>query len=177
MPTRYRRSTVSTLRRSGPRRKSVWATHFVASSSVASGAKLTATNLLADIQTAGSSTLGATIARVHLSFFVNFVDTDTSPGVFMGLLVHDSQGASAIDPSTNFFDDWMWHKLVTPGTAITAAPQPINAPTSVTCGWEFDIRAKRRLHQMGDNFYLVAQNSGLQAAVIGGFARTLLLLP
>jgi len=159
------------------RRKVTWATAQVGATTVAAGAKLPFVDLLAGLKTAGSSVLGATVMRTHIEMNVTFLDTDTTPGVFFGTIVRDQQGFSSVDASSNFYDDWLMVDQLVLGTAISAVPFPINAPTESVCGYRFDVKSRRRLHNMNDTYGLCATNVGSANVFIGAFVRTLIALP
>jgi hypothetical protein len=117
--------------------------------------------------------------RTHIKISLTAADTDANPGAFFGTIVVDStmQAAGRPDPSTDFAADWLYLSLMGPGIAQNTTVGPPNAPTEWLYGNEVDVRARRRLHEMNDNYVFCLKNSGSAALNYTLFVRALVALP
>jgi hypothetical protein len=171
----YRGRAVSVGRRRGSRRKLVWATNQLASTSVGAGAKLNMVDLLGNLETPGASTLGATVMRTRMNVAATFLTTDTGPGVIFGLIVDDAVTVTNLDPANAFGDDWMLLRTFGPTAAYpgTATVQG----TNWFCSLMIDLRAKRKIEELAERYFLCMTNQGSAAVQFGAFTRTLIALP
>lgn len=149
-------------------------------------------DLLTGARVAGASVLGATVARTIVNMY-NTAGTAAVPitrgdQFYWGLIVSDSNdvglntvGAPNAHTTPNL--DWAWHELdvaTVPGgpSILGATPQAsyFGASNSMTR----DVRVKRKVQEMNQNWSLVVNQSSLGTA--GGaswiwWVRTLLMLP
>lgn len=167
---RIRPARVSTGRRQ--RRKLVWATQQSTSVALPTGNKQNI-DLLGNLETAGSSILGATVMRTHT--IVNCVEAnaDTGKGVFLGWIVDSATTATTIDPSTGFGFDWM---------LLTVLPPELGKSefldgTNLRWAQEYDLRSKRKIEELAEKYFLCIQNQGSGTVTFSSFSRTLLALP
>jgi len=151
------------------RRKLVWATQAVNTGAIAIGANFVV-DLLAALEVAGASTLGATVMRTHLTISSRWTTQTTGASFWAGLKVADRNEAVATIPlPTNTELDWA---LITQvfahftGAAVDTAQQTI-----------VDLKSKRKVEEMGTSFYLFMTNSSGVAQTYDIFSRTLLALP
>jgi hypothetical protein len=160
------------------RRKLVWATNFFGPTNIAAGAKLTQVDLLSNLKTAGASVLGSTIMRVHTNLAITWLFTDTGPGLYVGYLVASPPVTGTYDPNAESGLDWMLNTVIAPGTVNRQClVQGGASPTAYFAGNEFDIRAKRKIQELSQQFFFCAQNPGSAQVSISGFTKTLLALP
>lgn len=131
-------------------------------------------------QLPGASVSGATVARIHLYLSITSAVV-SGDGFNLGILVDQvdevapSPGVSSTTPhmvntvsSPNA--DWMLFRIydATPGYSLTGPNE----------NFEFDIRAKRRLKEIGDTLLFVFDNVDASATVDWFIhARTLLMMP
>jgi hypothetical protein len=157
------------------RRKLVWATDSFNAVVVGAGAKLPQRDLLANLEVAGSSILGATIMRTHSKLSFSEATADTGQGCYAGFIVNSAPTVTNLDPSSAaaFGDDWMLHTALGPPTAL----QWVVIGTTEYWGYDLDIRAKRRIEELSEKYWLTMINAGSGSVTIGGFTKTLLALP
>ena len=175
MPVSHRRSGM-VHRSPALRRRTAWATSQNTPNSLAAGTK-TSQDLLSGFEVAGASTLGITVGRTHTRLFASFSTTDTGPGFYAGWirLTAALAGANVPDPAntTQQEDDWSLISLYGPGNSISTTI----SGTSELCGWDIDIRSKRKLTQMGDKYFFVISNVGSASFNWSQFTRVLCYLP
>jgi hypothetical protein len=169
MPGVRRRTTFSN-RRSGSRRKLVWATQATGVVPLAVGANV-ATDLLFALHVAGASTLGATVMRTHVSLFVDDWTTDTDRVDFGLIIGRRSDPVAGLPLATEDELDWMLLRRLKP--QFSGAVPDIGYTTDV------DLRAKRKVQELDQTLLLVVGGaSGIAAAMTFEiFSRTLLALP
>ena len=177
MPT-YRRRPYSSRVSAGRRRKVVWATSASGPTTVASGVNFLPVDLLLGLKVLGSSILGSTIMRTHLSISCATLSTDTGPSLDYGLIVYDTLviAAGEPDPSADFYTDWYQLEFMDPGLSLGAI-QTNGAAGNTLWGFQRDIKARRRLHEMNDSAFLCLRNVGSQNMIVTSFIRTLIALP
>jgi len=159
------------------RRKLVWATAVGTHTGVAAAGKFN-DDLLANLEVAGSSVLGATIMRTHLSIAITDVTTGApAMGVYVGLIVSTAPTVTNLDPSTAFGDDWMLLTSFGPGTSNGNVALFGASNVTIYYGSRFDVRSKRKIEELGEKYFLCVQNSGANSVNIGTFTRTLIALP
>ena len=159
------------------RRKLVWATSSVAGSSLAQ-ASITDFDLLANLRVAGSSVLGATVMRTHLRMQIGWpVTTSTGQFFTVGLCVEDADLVAANDITLGERGrDWALLDGLVPGSGANTLASP-NTGT-VMEGFNFDLRAKRKVQELNQTWQLAVSPSGGAAAVpFSYWARTLIALP
>ncbi len=174
MPVHRSRAFASAGRRP-QRRKLVWATDTWSNVSVAAGAKLPQRDLLANLEVAGSSILGATIMRTHLKVSFSELTADTGLGVYAGLIVNTAPTVTNLDPSSPsaFGDDWMFHSTLGPPTAL----QVYQSGSSTIWGYAIDLRAKRKIEELSEKYWFTFINTASGTVATSGFAKVLLALP
>jgi hypothetical protein len=166
MPPRMRRATRSG--RSSSRRKLVWAT---SSTSVALGASPTFNNidLLANLRVAGSSVLGATIMRTHLTLLVDNTGRAVTSRSTYGVIVEDQENVGGVvDLASNPGRDWAYLVSRSPVSAGGAIGQELI---------EVDLRAKRKVQELDQSWLLCMDNNAGPAMTYRVWARTLVALP
>ena len=157
------------------RRKLVWATDNFSAVTVAAGAKLPQRDLLANLEVAGSSILGATIMRTHGRYAFSEATADTGQGCYVGFIVNTAPTVTNLDPSSAaaFGDDWMLHTVMGPPTAQNW----VFIGTNELWGYTVDLRAKRKIEELSEKYWLVMANAGSGNVSISGFTKVLLALP
>lgn len=147
--------TRSTTRRSSTsqRRKLVWArSQTTGNQAIAQGAILTS-NLLSQFEVAyGAGLIGCTIMRVRGTFAVQNTTANFSCCNQLGLQVGPDDLTSAqLDPVVRFSDDWMyWDAQLTNNNAT--------GEFSLVNNYKIDVRAKRRLDELGDTLWFTTKN-------------------
>ena len=171
----HRGRTNATGRGRPQRRKLVWATDVANGVTVASGAKLPMRDLLANLEVAGSSILGATVIRTHMRIAVNWGTADVATGVTYGLIVNDAPTVTNLDPSSpaQYGYDWMLWDTMVPGTADQLAI----SGTVVLAGRHIDLRAKRKIEELAEKYWFVLINTGTASIPVTVSTRTLIALP
>ena len=162
--------------RSGQRRRVIWSTLTVVAGSIPSATKAAPLDHLADLEAAGVGVVGATVLRTHVALELHAATTDTSPGVDWGLLQWNKLRASAADmpdPNTNFHADWAMLRELRPGLARSV----FTVNSQIFFGSEYDVKARRRLHEMDDTFFFQISNVGTASIVYDLFSRCLVALP
>ena len=178
VPVQRRRGYSRGAMRRG-RRQVAWATNSVSNQSLAAGTAITPVDLLSGLEVGGASILRSTVIRNHLWLSLSAGDTDTNPSVISGIIVWDKTALSATtgpNVSSDFYVPWLHLRELSPGTTPNTTPTPINAPTGVLYGMEYDIKAKRKLLQMNDSLFFLLRNQGSQNISYSFFCRTLIAL-
>ena len=175
MPARYRRSAYPG-RIVRPRRKVVWATSHNTNTVLATTAKITPIDVLAGLEAGGIGITGGTVVRSHIWLSLSHTSADTSPSAISGLIVWDKTNAATTVPdvSSDFYTDWMHLREISPGSVPNAV---FVAGTAYLYGMEYDVRARRRLHEMNDSLFFCLQNQGSGNLTYSTFIRTLVMLP
>jgi hypothetical protein len=153
----------------GQRRKLVWATFDQTAAALAAGAHVNV-DLLADLEVAGASKLGATIIRTHLRFTVQ-PDTLTG-GAIYGLVVARAADVGVgvgPNPISDPTIDWMLYQRWLP---FTDGGQALPATSQVV----IDNRSKRKIEEMGQAYLFSFANNNAVAQTPRIFARTLIAL-
>lgn len=187
-----RRRTFRT--RSAPRRKRQWARERNVIT-LSDGSSLFAADLLSNFVSANGDPHGATIMNVKLQFWAQFIDTATSSAtdhnLWIGVIKGDYETSGEVpvpiiagDPQHR---DWMWFEQVKPQLSAAAATSLSQyAVVSNMSGWGTeespfrDIKARRRLDELGESLWLVAQRETADTGLSIDFqfsTSTLLLLP
>jgi len=135
--------SVSRVRGSYPRRKLVWAQTTLTDTAFAVGTNRT-TDLLAGFVTAGGSTQGVTVMRIHAQYsFRSDQTTINGSRLVQGFGI----GNDGNDPVTAPFADWMLNF----SSFVGAAGQLLTA-NSPNVG-EVDNRSKRKCDEVGDTLF------------------------
>ncbi len=171
MPLRSTRPTTF-RRRAVARRKTDWATSAIGPTTVSAGATWSAVDLLASLEVAGASILGATVMRAHIALSCSSTTSDTGPGITWGLIVWDTT-LSKPDPSSDFLVPWMMLRFLPPQMGHTTF---ING-TSVLYAKEYEVRSRRRLKNFNERPFVLLKNDGSAAMSVSMLARTLIALP
>ena len=176
MPGYSRRMRTGAPRPRGQRRKLVWATDIFQNVAVGPGAKLPQRDLLANLEVAGSSVLGATIMSTHATLSFSEPASDTAHGVYAGFIVNSAPTVTNLDPSSPaaFGDDWMLLRVMSPSHANRQVY--ING-TSLVWGQEIDLRAKRKIEELSEKYWFMFTNGASGTVNTSGFIRTLIALP
>jgi len=177
MPVRHQRS--SFVRRSGTRRKVIWATSQVSNTQLNPGVNITPIDVLAGLESGGVGIIGGTVVRAHVWTSFSAADTDASPSFIWGLSMWDKSSLGTSNPNvqTDFYADWLMLREISPGSAQNTTPAPINAPTEWLYGAEYDVKSRRRIREMHDTLVMCLGNQGTVAANYSWFIRTLVMLP
>jgi hypothetical protein len=132
-------------------------------------------DLLANLEVAGSSVLGATIMRTHSRISINWATTDASVGVLYGYIVNDAPTVTNLDPSSpaQYGFDWMLWDGMTPGNADNTYV----TGTVIATGRKVDLRAKRKIEELAEKYWFVLTNTGSNAVPVTVTTRTLIALP
>jgi hypothetical protein len=161
------------------RRRTLWSTTLTLNSTVATGTQIAPVNLLTPLLVGGIGVIGGTVLRTHVNLNFSNLDTDTQPAVVWGLVVYDTTKVSATVPSLisepNL--DWAMYELLTPGTSSGNIVRPENAATTGVWGREYDVKSRRRLHEMEDGFFFCLDNNGSQTLTYSLLLRCLIALP
>jgi len=167
------------MARRGPRRRTLWATTFANNVIVASGAHLVPVNCVGSLITQGVGIIGGTVIRTHVNLNILNLDTDTAPEVQWALLVYDTNKVAAATPNitTELNLDYAMYEMLTPGTSSGNIARPENAPTFGVYGREYDVKSRRRLHEMQDGFFFCLINQGTQSLTLNYLIRCLIMLP
>jgi hypothetical protein len=167
--TLRRRSTVRPVGRTASRRKLVWCT-FQQSPTIAGTGGIFGSDLLSDLEKVGSSKLGVTVMRTHLTLITSPGAVTGQPFYWMGLKVYDANEiTSTLDVSAQADLDWMLRK-----------PLPVQysgASVNTNSVWEIDLRAKRRCEEMGQSYGIFMQNPLTVNATWFIYGRILVALP
>ena len=68
----------------------------------------------------------------------------------------------AESPLTTPYADWLyWRRL--PDVRETLSPAPV---TAVVQSWQIDIKSRRRLHEIGDTFWLVLDPNTVAHSIV-----------
>src|SRR5215831_4226169 len=141
--------TARTFRRTSPRRKLVWATSKGAFA--VPNATTPVIDLLAGLETAGTSSTGVTVMRTHLIF--NWFPVTIDEAISYGILVA-TQGQLAagvgISPATDVGVNWALLTASYP-TAAPAAAAPAAAGIQTD---RVDLRSKRKVDEMAERYVL-----------------------
>jgi hypothetical protein len=103
--------------------------------------------------------------------------TDTDPGLFWGMVVYDKAKVAVNTPAvfTEVGLNWLMIREITPGTAPTSFQN--TGFTDYLFGGEFDVKAKRKLPNLGESLYMCLYNGGSATVTYTVYARTLVALP
>jgi len=153
----------------GQRRKLTWAT----SSATHTAINVTGVmdDLLANYKSAGGSTQGCTVIRIHIDIAVQTATPNIADGVFCGLIVANDPNTLADYGPTEGFLDWaLYRHLFVMGTTSGSSSQETR--------YVIDLKAKRRIQELQESWYLnLAALLGTNATNVTYTARTLLALP
>jgi len=152
----------------------VWATFVQLATNLGTGAKVNL-DLLGNLKVAGSSVLGCTVMRTHAKLAISEASADTGQGFNVGFIVDDAVNVTNVDPSTAFGNDWMLLTTVSPAT--TKYGKTYISGTNLVWGDEIDLRSKRKIEEIGEDYLLCLENAGSGTASYSTFVRTLLALP
>ena len=146
------------------RRKLVWATTGPVNTASIAGGSTVVDDLLGDFRQAGASHLGITVMRTHLHIYP---DNGTW---LLGLVIGRARDDGlTLDPSLNNDIDWMFLDVHTSNFSGTAADQV--TPRAI------DLRAKRKMEEMGQSYVIVYKNLDTAAKTFRFFSRVLVALP
>jgi hypothetical protein len=177
---RHRRTTVR-----APRRRRVWADLLDNSRVAPNGAGIQTFDLLSSYMAIpGASSVGVTVARtlIHVSYApANSAQTYALGDLgHVGLIKAESLVAAAdVTPSTKPQIDWAYNEqfhLVQPIRTHT----PVVGAAGTVFNLQLDVRAKRRIDEVGESWWFVFQftaNSPAGGTQMHFHARTLILLP
>src|SRR5271170_7777487 len=117
MPVRHQRS--SFVRRSGTRRKVIWATSQVSNTQLNPGVNITPIDVLAGLESGGVGIIGGTVVRAHVWTSFSAADTDASPSFIWGLSMWDKSSLGTSNPNvqTDFYADWLMLREISPHAA------------------------------------------------------------
>jgi hypothetical protein len=164
-----RRSSVS-ARGHSARRKLVWATAF-GNSTVTNGATNNV-DLGASLEVAGSSLLGVTVIRTHIR--INVRDWASTADQFTyGLIIGRTAdigvgNSNGINGAASELD-WMLYDQMFPTSSA--------AVVDVTSQRMIDLRAKRKMDELGQRYLLSFSNNSAAVHSLSYIARVLFALP
>jgi len=123
--------------------------------------------------------VGGTVVRIHVWLSLTAAVADTTPSMVWGIVVWDKSGlgVTTANPNSDFYIDWMMHREISPGTSPNSYGYPPGAVTTTLYGLEYDIKARRRLHEMNDTPVMCLFNQGSATADYSWFIRTAVMLP
>jgi len=149
----------------GQRRKLTWATHSATHTNQSTAG--TMDDLLADYRSAGGSTQGCTVIRTHIDVIVQTTTPGVADGIFLGLIVANTNETAADYGPTEGFLDWaLYRHLFTAKYGQGFA------------GYSIDLRAKRKIQELQESWFCnTAALLGVNATSVSYTARTLLALP
>ena len=149
----------------GQRRKLTWATAAADHTSISTTGLMD--DLLANYRSAGGSTQGCTVIRTHIDIIVETSTPGIADGVFVGLIVANTNETAADYGPTEGFLDWaLYRHLYTAkyGQGFAA--------------YSIDLRAKRKIQELQESWFMnTAALLGVNATSVAYNARTLLALP
>jgi len=123
----------------------------------------------------GAGVLGSTVSRVRLTMgAARTAGSTVTANFFVGVKVGDSLvEAVDQDPSTATGLDWMfWRKCFMAEDNAGGALASLHANA-----WEFDIKAMRKMQEVGQTLWLVLGNADADSFTVQYGASVLLLLP
>ena len=176
MPARTRRFSRRSTGRN--RRRTIWATADVNATVTANAAWINI-DLLANYKSMlGSSIAGVTVLRTILSMWATGTVAN-GDGVRVGLIVDDldqvtasqTTVATVVNPHDDPYTAWM---MIEQRNA-----HPHYSFEGAVDGWHYDIRSKRRIHDIGQTLIWSVYNQDVAAPSFpfAIYARTLLALP
>jgi hypothetical protein len=164
--------------RSGRRRKVLWSAFQLTGQTLAAGTSITPQDILAPLEAAGVGFIGGTVMRTHLALNLSEATADSTIAVVTGTIVFDRSVVTPSIPNVNFgvsgmSDDWAHYRYLSPGLA----PNSVVIGSTVLYGAEYDVRSRRRIHEMNDSYFFCLHNFGSGNLTWGLLARTLVALP
>ncbi len=154
----------------GQRRKLVWATTEQTTFTLTGNTTANLFDLLSNYRAAGGATQGITIIRTHIQIAQQTASPSIGAGVFMGLIVGDKTDTATQQNALAEYNDWMLYKnLYTMGTVSGASNDEARN--------EIDLRAKRKMQELGQTYWLVLQALTAQTTTVAFSVRALLALP
>ena len=169
MPARRRRSAGQGGRFSG-RRRPAWA-EFSGTIGLLQNA-FSNVNLLGDLDVAGSSILGVTVARTIVRIQVEnwaLAGDFLRVGLLAGRLTDVGVAAPATDLAANPGLSWAWHTELFPSSN--------GAAINVAQVYDFSSMARRRIRNVNETFLLCLDNPSAATKNLDVFVRVLVALP
>jgi len=151
------------------RRKLTWGT-TVESITLSTTPTATLVDLLSGYKAAGGSTQGITIMRTHIQVAVQTSSPDIGSGSFLGLIVGTNDDTPVQLNAQAEYDDWMLYRAC-------YAMGTVAGGTGFEHTYEIDIRAKRKMQELNQVYYLVLEALDTNITNVAFSARTLLALP
>jgi len=132
-----------------------------------------AVNLLEDFETAlGSQVIGATVGRVKMTVAWDTTTTSAAlDSLVLGIIVAPSTMDPGVDliPLTEPHLDWMyWSKRF---------PFEEAKGVSGSFMWELDVKAMRKLEELGETLWLAVQLGPIMAGTVAFGSSVLILMP
>jgi hypothetical protein len=156
-----------------PRRTSVWARSNLQVSVAATGQQNI--DLWADLEVAGSGILGSTVLRTLILLTVENWASPTLDSLIAGCIVEDKGYVGTTQAlATNRNLDWYWYQVFTPTTNGATVNAAIVYPPD---GRPYDIRAKRRVADLGRTSILALSNGSAAAKTVQVAVNQLVALP
>lgn len=148
------RRSSSGRHRASQRRRLIWARSHVGTTNTALVASAgTSVNLLAAFEASyGAQLLGCTVMRVRGTIAAQNASASFTLNTAVGLQVAaDDLTAAQLDPFARLNDDWMyWDTLL--------ANQNIATELAHVDNYKIDVRAKRKIDELGDTLWLGLRN-------------------
>ena len=179
MPPSPRRRVARTGGRIRPRRKVEWA-DFALDSTTAVGAVTIVDVLSTFAALPGASVSGATVARVHAYVSISSAVV-VGDGINLGFIV-DQTNETVAGPGVAVTTPHVISVTETPNADWMMIDERDARPGYNLYGpnnvWTYDVRAKRRLREIGDSLLFVFENPDASATVSWFIhCRTLLMMP
>jgi hypothetical protein len=169
MPSRHLRTVGQTRR---PRRQTTWCT-LNTSAAIAAGA-VQNFDMAPDLEVAGTSHVGCTVVRIHLSIQFPFAAADAgSDSWIIGIIVGraaDLVAGTTPDPVTSQDLRWMLNDQC-------QATRTNAGSTDLLKVYRIDLKSRRRMNGINDRLILVIKNNNTAVQTPFVFARSLVMLP
>lgn len=150
----------SSNRRGGDRRRLIWARYRLTATAVVAGTSFNADPLATFEAAYGAQLLGCTIMRVRGIIAAKQTSLVSDGTLVVAMKVADLPGVSTEAPLTSGInDDWFMYEAWASVTNVPTASEP-----SYQLQKEIDVRARRRLDELGQRIVLSAEVAGAGAA-------------
>jgi len=150
------------------RRKLIWARHITENAAMTNPQQI---DLLDEFRTVngGAQPIGSTVTRVVISYAQARVAASAvaGSGVIVGLIVAPTIAAQVPLPVTQPHEDWMYWKYLRYWDAGRASQGQ--------AAWDFDVRSQRKMAELGQTLWFVAQAQPFVATDTFSLAASVLL--
>jgi len=150
------------------RRKLTWAD--AQEQNITLSGTTTNTDMLSGYKLDGGTTQGITIMRTHLQICVQTSGATAGSGAFLGLVIGSlNDTPSQLDASEVYLDWMLYRQCYSLGGTV--------GTTSAEHVYEIDLRAKRKMQELQQAYWLCLSALDVQETTVSWHARTLLALP